>query len=221
MMEENVSLLYPSQCYFYFPKKYTHKKKKNQFIIHETHRYHRLCNFKPKKKRKLTSNLLIIYLYILLIMKICGWTFIVLIVCVLKLTNTFDDCYASKIDTPSLLSSVKSRLLERRRLNAMNMNHNNNNNDQMNKNSHRKMMKVTDLSSVVDGKYIIIIFDPDSVENVTNKSLQLFTSSQILYVYDNIAIKGVAIQNVTMKRLYEFESDPDILSIEPVRDLFL
>jgi hypothetical protein len=149
-------------------------------------------------------------------MKISCWTSI-FVVSVLAFTNiTFGDCNASKLDTPSLLSSVKSRLLERRRLNAMNSNNNNENY----KNSNRKMIEVTDSSSIVDGQYIII-FDPDSVENVINKSLQLFTSSQILYVYDNIAIKGVAIRNVTMKRLYELESDPHILSIEPVRDVFL
>ena len=136
----------------------------------------------------------------------------------LAFTNTtFGCCNASKLDTPSLLSSVKSRLLERRRLNAMSSN---NKNNEKNKNSNRKMIEVTDPSSIVDGQYIIL-FDPDSVENVTNKSLQLFTTSQILYVYDNIAIKGVAIRNVTMKHLYELESDPDILSIEPVRDVFL
>ena len=120
--------------------------------------------------------------------------------------------FNNKTPSPPLLSSVKSRLLERRRLTATN--------NKMNSN-HRKLIEGnTDPSSVVDGQYIII-FDPDHVGNVTEKVTQLFntttTKSQILYIYDNIAIKGVAIRNVTIERLYELESDPDILSIEPVR----
>ena len=114
-------------------------------------------------------------------------------------------CNASTIDASVLLlSSVKSRLLERRR--AKTMNHN------------RKLLDATTDSSsaIVNGQYIII-FDPDRVFNVTDTSSQWFDASQISYMYDNIAIKGVAVRNVTAELLYELESDPDILSIEPVR----
>ena len=113
---------------------------------------------------------------------------------------------ASRSDeVASLLTAFKARLLERRP----------EGDTTVATDKNRKMIEVRDPSSIVDGKYIII-FDPDSVANATDKSMQLFTKSQISYIYDNIAIKGVAIRNVTTQRLHEVESDQDILSIEPV-----
>ena len=112
----------------------------------------------------------------------------------------------SSTTASSLLSAIKIRLLERRQLDTINI-----------KNKNRKLIEAFDLSSAVNGQYIII-FDPDSVSNATEKSMQLFTKSQISYVFDNIAIKGVAIRNVTTQMLYELEADIHILSIEPVRE---
>jgi hypothetical protein len=48
--------------------------------------------------------------------------------------------------------------------------------------------------------------------------MQWFTPSQISYIFDNIAMKGVAIRNVTTQTLQELEAHSDILSMEPVRE---
>lgn len=152
------------------------------------------------------------------------WT--VLVVAVVVLTTPSKCCGADGTATPplddttsssrttsslaSLRSSIKLRLLERRQLHSVH-----------NQNKNRKLIEVSDVSSssssaVVDGQYIVV-FDPDLVVNATATAMQLFHTSQILYVLDNIVMKGVAIRNVTTDRLHELDADARILSLEPVR----
>ena len=121
-----------------------------------------------------------------------------------------DSTSKSNATITALQISIKSRLFERRHLDTI----------IGSKNKNRKMIEVSDPSSGVDGQYIII-FDPESVSNVTEKSMQMFTASQITYVFDNIAIKGVAIRNVTPLRLNELETDSHILSMEPVCSIYV
>jgi hypothetical protein len=83
-------------------------------------------------------------------------------------------------------------------------------------NGGRKLIEVTDPSIVLDGQFIIM-FDPDTVMNVTEKTTQLFTKEQIVFQYDNIAIKGVAIRSATTNLLNTLEADPHVLFIQPVR----
>jgi hypothetical protein len=136
------------------------------------------------------------------------WTIIVVLVlapakcCGAAIIHKFN---AIADTTTSFQSSIKSRLLERRQLNAANS-----------KSENRKLIEVSDPTSVVDGQYIVI-FDPDGVSNATETSMQLFSTSQISYVFDNIAIKGVAIRNITNQKLHELEANSHILSMEPVR----
>jgi Subtilase family len=68
------------------------------------------------------------------------------------------------------------------------------------------------------GQYIVV-FDPDAVTNVTEKVTALCSPKQVAYEYDNIAIKGVAIRNVTKQMLNQLEGDPEILFYAPVRCL--
>ena len=67
-------------------------------------------------------------------------------------------------EVASLLTAFKARLLERRP----------EGDTTVATDKNRKMIEVRDPSYIVDGKYIII-FDPDSVANATDKSMQLFT----------------------------------------------
>jgi hypothetical protein len=81
---------------------------------------------------------------------------------------------------------------------------------------HRKLLSVDDPAIVLDGQFIMI-FDNDTVQNVTAKVEELLVQDHIIYMYDNIAIKGVAIGNVTSELLDRLEGDSDILFIAPVR----
>ena len=83
---------------------------------------------------------------------------------------------------------------------------------------NRKLLSVEDPTIVLDGQFIIV-FDNKAVQNVTAKVENLFVKEQILYEYDNIAIKGVAIRNATFELLGRLERDSDILFIAPVRTL--
>jgi hypothetical protein len=82
----------------------------------------------------------------------------------------------------------------------------------------RKLIEASDTSIVLEGQYIVV-FDPDTVANVTKKATQLFASHQVMFQYDNIAIKGVAIRNATSNLLKKLESDPQVLFIQPVRNI--
>ena len=81
---------------------------------------------------------------------------------------------------------------------------------------HRKLLSVDDPTIVLDGQFIVI-FDNDAVKNVTEKVEDLFVKNQIVYEYDNIAVKGVAIRNMTDEQLNRLEGDSDIVYIAPVR----
>ena len=81
---------------------------------------------------------------------------------------------------------------------------------------HRKLLTIVDPTKALDGRYIAV-FDYDAVQNVTEKVESMFGMEQVLYEYDNIALKGAAIQNVTAEQLEQMEIDPDILYIAPVR----
>jgi hypothetical protein len=78
---------------------------------------------------------------------------------------------------------------------------------------HRKLLTVDDSTIALDGQYIIV-FD---VPNVTAKVESLFVKEQIMYEYDNIAMKGVAVRNVTDELLSRLDGDSDVLFIAPVR----
>jgi hypothetical protein len=79
----------------------------------------------------------------------------------------------------------------------------------------RKLMTVDDPTIVLDGQYIMV-FNNDTVPNVTAKVESLFMKEQILYEYDNIAMKGAAIRNVSVELIDQLEEDSDILFIAPV-----
>jgi hypothetical protein len=81
---------------------------------------------------------------------------------------------------------------------------------------HRKLITVDDPAIVLDGQYIIV-FDNDVVQNVTQKVEDVFVKEQVIYEYDNVAIKGVAIRNVTSELLHQLDMDSDILFMAPVR----
>ena len=81
---------------------------------------------------------------------------------------------------------------------------------------HRKLIAVDDPAIVIDGQYIIV-FNNDAVQNVTKKVEDVFAKEQVIYEYDNIAIKGVAIRNVTAQLLHQLEMDSDIRFMAPVR----
>ena len=80
---------------------------------------------------------------------------------------------------------------------------------------NRKLITVEDTTTTFDGQYIIV-FHNDVVQNVTEKVEDMSVEDQVIYEYDNIAIKGVAIRNVTAEQLHQFEMDSDILFIAPV-----
>lgn len=80
----------------------------------------------------------------------------------------------------------------------------------------RKLLTVDDPTMAIDGHYIMV-FDNDKVNNVTAKVENMFVKEHVNYIYDNIALKGAAIRNVTAELLDRLEGDSDILFIAPVR----
>lgn len=85
----------------------------------------------------------------------------------------------------------------------------------------RKLLESAPDASIIPGRYIVV-FD-GTVPSVKDKASRLLLSktasidaAQVLYEYDNAAIQGVSVQNVSPEHLRQLEADPQVLYIEPV-----